>query len=150
MPPVRPQPSTPVGGQLQGSASQEGRGASEAADVGPVHLAPPRDRRTTRTTPCPTPLPPARRPRRGGLDAVHALQLLLGEFADLHPALSTLHGDTFGRRLGGYLGDVDRVTHGATGGRADGIGDEGEILVTELPGISAVQKACSHVLVEDS
>lgn len=41
MPPVRPQPSTPVGGQLQGSASQEGRGASEAADVGPVHLAPP-------------------------------------------------------------------------------------------------------------
>lgn len=89
-------------------------------------------------------------PSARGLDAVHALQLLLGEFADLHPALSTLHGDTFGRRLGGYLGDVDRVTHGATGGRADGIGDEGEILVTELLGISAVQKACSHVLVEDS
>lgn len=149
MPPVRPQPSTPVGGQLQGSASQEGRGASEAADVGPVHLAPSRSTdHTDDSLPNSPPSGPA--PSARGLDAVHALQLLLGEFADLHPALSTLHGDTFGRRLGGYLGDVDRVTHGATGGRADGIGDEGEILVTELPGISAVQKACSHVLVEDS
>lgn len=88
-----------MSGPLQGSARQVGRGVPETADAGPVHPAPleiagPHGRLLVQLA---FVRPGALGEGLRGLGAVHALQILLGELADLQSAPGTLHGDTFGR-----------------------------------------------------